>query len=242
MPNFNHETTYRREVWKHYNRIGKVIQSIISFHVRADGSIDNPEQLTADLEKYGQTLGTWANVYWSALLQRQNKALSADWKRQGLTIDPHSPVIQNKIRTLLAQQVDLIVTLPRDAATVAQTMAHKAAMETGERAETLIQKLQGLQTGYPEYAARRLARTEVAKTQSLLVQAQAQSLGIKQYIWKTVKDEAVRDSHAAMDGKICDFDNPPEVESGKFYNAGQIHNCRCFAFPLLPRDAKKYEH
>jgi SPP1 gp7 family putative phage head morphogenesis protein len=242
MPKFNHEATYRRDVGKHYARIGKIIQSIITFHIRPDGSIDDPEQLSADLEKYGQTLGTWANVYWSAMLQRQNKALSADWKKQGLTIDPQNPVIQNKIRMLLSQQVDLIVTLPRDAATVAQSMAHRATMETGERAETLIRKLQGLQEGYPEYAARRLARTEVAKTQSLLVQAQAASLGIKQYIWRTVKDEVVRESHAAMEGRVCDFDNPPEVESGKFYNAGQTYNCRCYAEPLLPQDSKKYRH
>ena len=66
------------------------------------------------------------------------------------------------------------------------------------------------------------------------IKAQAQEVGIKQYIWRTVKDEDVRESHADMEGKICDFDNPPEVEPGQFYHPGGIYNCRCYQEPLLP--------
>jgi SPP1 gp7 family putative phage head morphogenesis protein len=223
-------------VWKHYRQIGSIVQSIISFHTRADGTIDDTDKLFEDLTQYSESLGTWANTYWSKLLQRQAKALSADFKRQGLSIDLQSPMFRAKIRQMLDEQVTLIKTLPLNAAKVAQDYASKAAQETGERHESLIRKLQGLEPGYPEYAARRLARTEVAKTQSLIVQAQAESLGIKQYIWRTAEDEDVRASHQKMNGKICSFDDPPEVEPGKRYHAGQFINCRCYCEPLLPND------
>jgi SPP1 gp7 family putative phage head morphogenesis protein len=238
---FNHEAAYRREADKAYDRIGKVVQSIISFHVKADGTIDDNDALTRDLQKYSESLEKWANRFWSTMLIKQAKALSRDFKRAGLTIEPYEERFKWKFYAMLREQVDLIKTLPLNAATEAQKLAHRAATETGERAETLIETLQGLKPGYPEYAARRLARTEIAKTQSLIVQAQAESLGIKQYVWRTVKDEAVRDSHAAMDGKVCDFETPPEVEPGKFYHAGRIHNCRCYAEPLLPQVLKKNE-
>jgi SPP1 gp7 family putative phage head morphogenesis protein len=227
-------------VWKHYRQIGSIVQSIISFHTKADGTIDDTDKLLEDLTQYSESLGTWANTYWSKLLQRQAKALSADFKRQGLSIDLQSPMFRAKIRQMLDEQVTLIKTLPLNAAKVAQDYASKAAQETGERHESLIRKLQGLEPGYPEYAARRLARTEVAKTQSLIVQAQAESLGIKQYIWRSAEDEDVRESHQLMNGKICSFDDPPEVEPGKRYHAGQIYNC----FPAdtvveVPKDLKK---
>ncbi len=172
------------------------------------------------------------------------------------------------VNKLVQEKVDLIKTLPVNAALEAQKLSAQIASETGARHETLVAKIQGLTPNYPEYAARRIARTEVARTQSTLVQAQAQSVGIDQYVWHarriartevartqstlvqaqaqsvgidqyvwhTVEDEQVRESHQAMDGKVCSFSNPPEVEPGKYYPPGGVFNCRCFAVPLLPNN------
>ena len=168
-----------------------------------------------------------------------SKSIARDFKRIGLVVDPQSPLVRNAVARLHREQVNLIKTLPLKAGEVAQDMSRRIATETGERAETLISKLQGLQKGYPEYAARRLARTEVAKAQAAIVQIQSAELGIKQYVWRTVRDEAVRDSHAKMEGKICDWDNPPEVEPGKRYHPGNFPNCRCYAEPLIPKPKGK---
>lgn len=46
----------------------------------------------------------------------------------------------------------------------------------------------------------------------------------KKYIWKTMKDEAVRDSHMAREGKIFSWYKRPEDG-----HPGEAYNCRCHA-------------
>ena len=50
------------------------------------------------------------------------------------------------------------------------------------------------------------------------------------YIWRTVGDDQVRDSHAANEGKIFRWDNPPDTG-----NPGDAINCRCTAEPYRPK-------
>ena len=142
--------------------------------------------------------------------------------------------MQAAIAAAQAEQVELIKTLPRNAAEKAQEIAEKAAMATGDRADKLIAQLQGLEPGYPEFAARRLARTEIAKSQSLLVEAQAKDAGVTHYVWCTMDDEAVRDSHKKLDGQIFRFDDLSDKDGDGCPAPGQIYNCRCYARPLLP--------
>lgn len=47
------------------------------------------------------------------------------------------------------------------------------------------------------------------------------------YIWRTEHDEKVRGAHAARDGKIFNFHNPPPGG-----NPGEDYNCRCSAEPI----------
>ncbi len=46
----------------------------------------------------------------------------------------------------------------------------------------------------------------------------------EQYIWRTVKDGDVRPAHAAREGKIFSWTNPP-----KGGHPGEDYNCRCWA-------------
>lgn len=235
MSAFNHEKTYRTAVNRNYQRIARIVQSVISSHVTPDGRIDDISALTTQLAKYSDSLVPWARTFWGQILNRQVRLLNGDWKKAGIVIPPDSPMVRALIERQIHEQVDLITTLPKNAALQAQELAVKAATTTGDRAATYIEQLQGLKPGYPEYAARRLARTEIARTQSLIVKTQAEEVGIKQYVWRTAKDEDVRDAHADLDGKIFSFDDPPDIPGEGAHGPGEIWNCRCWAEPLLPK-------
>jgi SPP1 gp7 family putative phage head morphogenesis protein len=79
-----------------------------------------------------------------------------------------------------------------------------------------------------------IARTEIAKANSALTQARAEYVGASHYIWRTAEDGDVRESHAAMNGKIFRFDDPPYVEGEGNHGPGEFPNCRCFAEPIIP--------
>lgn len=88
--------------------------------------------------------------------------------------------------------------------------------------------------------ARLIARDQVGKLNGELQQQRQADLGIERYIWRTVGDNAVRPSHAAMDGETCRWDDPTVYLSGSRWanrssiggveeHPGQDYQCRCSA-------------
>ena len=60
-----------------------------------------------------------------------------------------------------------------------------------------------------------------------LMFSNATSGGWTQYQWRTQRDAKVRPSHAAMDNKWCDIDDPEPQPVG--CRVGEDYNCRCWA-------------
>lgn len=54
--------------------------------------------------------------------------------------------------------------------------------------------------------------------------------GFTGYLWRTMKDTRVRDSHSELEGKFFTWNNPPLVGS-QHYHPGEDYNCRCWAEP-----------
>ena len=83
-----------------------------------------------------------------------------------------------------------------------------------------------------------IARTETARTASVLVQARAEHIGVTHYQWQAVMDARTRASHAKLDGKVFAWAVAPLSDPPDHYaHPGQIWNCRCVALPILPGEA-----
>jgi SPP1 gp7 family putative phage head morphogenesis protein len=130
------------------------------------------------------------------------------------------------------EQVALITSLPIEAGRRVQEIA-RGTLYTGARPQALRDEI--LRTGeVTKSRATLIARTETAKAASLLTQTRAAHVGCTHYMWRTVRDGDVRKAHKAMEGRVCSYADPPEVEPGKRYHAGQIYNCRCYQEPIIP--------
>lgn len=70
-----------------------------------------------------------------------------------------------------------------------------------------------------------IAKDQTLKMASKLNQLRQQQAGIYKYIWVTAGDDRVRESHAANDGQIFAWNDPP-ANTG---NPGEDINCRCTA-------------
>lgn len=132
---------------------------------------------------------------------------------------------------LMERQVELIQSLPLQAAQRAQRIAQQAR-NIGARPESIIKKIQD--TGAISWRrARTIARTEVARANSTLTQARAESVGVTHFIWHTMEDENVRSAHAKLDGKVFAFASPPIVKGEGAILPSQVFNCRCYAEPIF---------
>lgn len=96
------------------------------------------------------------------------------------------------------------------------------------------------------HRAQMFARDQVATLNAQITKMQQQDAGCKRYRWSTSHDARVRDCHRALDGKIFNWNDPPEMwyetkKSGRVYtgrrcNPGEDYACRCVAIPVFDLD------
>ena len=99
------------------------------------------------------------------------------------------------------------------------------ATVSGSRWETVAKRLAhaGLVT---ESRATLIARDQVGKLFGDINKQRQVNLGVTRYVWRTVRDNRVREEHEALDGDSIAWDSPP-VEG----HPGEAVNCRCYADP-----------
>lgn len=82
--------------------------------------------------------------------------------------------------------------------------------------------------GVADSRAKVIARDQTSKTIGALTEYRQRQARVKKFIWRTSEDERVRPEHVELDGKVFDWDNPPDIGI-----PGQPIQCRCVAIPYL---------
>jgi len=121
------------------------------------------------------------------------------------------------------------------------------ALRLGRNVEDLAKEIEG-RYNVAESRARLIARDQVGKFNGQVRGERQVALDAHRYQWMTVGDERVRESHRAVDGKIFDWDKPPDV-GGRSLHPGQDYQCRCTAAPVwddedvveLIKEAERYQ-
>lgn len=219
--------------------MARVVQSILRAYDPA-----NPRSaslLQRALEHYGSISRPWARKAAESMVEevaaRDLKAWFAVAKEigSGLRHEIRRTPIGERTRALVDESAELITSLPLDAARKVQEMAIRA-VEDGDRGKALEAEIMRLGQ-VTQSRARLIARTEVGRAASALTQARAESVGSTGYIWRTSKDQRVRDSHRAMEGRFVAWAEPPTLD-GLTGHAGALPHCRCWAEPVLPDQEK----
>lgn len=194
--------------------------------------------MTDVLRRYAEALTPWAEATATRMLADVNRRDEQAWMEQarelsrGLAAEIRTAPTGELMRALLADQVTLIKSLPLDAAQRVHDLT-LAGIENSTRAKE-IQKEVARSGLVSENRAKLIARTEVARTASVLTQARAEHIGSEGYIWRTSNDSDVRHSHKEMNGRYVRWDTPPRLSDGTVTHAGQIYNCRCYPEPVIP--------
>jgi SPP1 gp7 family putative phage head morphogenesis protein len=204
-----------------------------------DGRLPEPAKLIQALRSYSDWITDWAAAVAESMVADVARRDESMWRshskemgrrlREELTNSPTGGVL----RDLQASQVELIKSIPLAAAERVHHLTSEAVLQSKRASEVAAEILKT--EAVTETKARLIARTEVARAQSNLVQARAQYAGSEGYIWRTAEDGDVRPSHNAMEGKYVRWSSPPTLD-GLTGHAGTLPNCRCFAEPVFPND------
>lgn len=233
-----------RKVERHYERqlrkVARVIGEIVGAFPPGDVSVLPTIEDT--LRQYSATLTGWATITARRMLESVDRADAKAWAdyaadmSRGMRETIHGTDTGTTFKALMGEQVTLIKSLPLDAAQRVHDWTIKG-LEDSRRASEVAAAI--LNTGQVSAArATLIARTEVARTASKLTEARARAVGSDGYIWRTVGDSDVRESHKQMNGKYVRWDENggqgPHLSDGTTTHAGCIFNCRCYPEPIVP--------
>jgi SPP1 gp7 family putative phage head morphogenesis protein len=193
------------------------------------------------LTKYSDTIEPWAVAVSNRMIAEVNLLDEKAWMKHAgrmsramqaeLSTMPQGEIIQY----LRNEQVNLIKSLPLDAAKRVQNLSFEAVTVTSQRANE-IAKLIANTENVEISKATLIARTEIARSHAIINEGRARWIGSEGYIWRTLRDRQVRQDHQELEGLYFTWNDPPVAN--KKYNVkahpGAIYNCRCYAEPVLP--------
>ena len=120
------------------------------------------------------------------------------------------------------------------------------AIVNGLSPKKLKEQIMKATEGLSENHCKLIARDQMGKLNGNITEAQMQEIGLDLYVWSTAYDDRVRDSHAAMEGLLCRWDDASvcSYDNGKTWvarpsNAVDLHpgqdiQCRCVALSFYP--------
>ncbi|MBN3848634.1 phage head morphogenesis protein [Paraburkholderia sp. Ac-20342] len=225
------EQRYGLQLKRVAQQVGAIIQPF------NPGDLSQVPTIQHLLNAYADVLHSWATQTASNMLMEVALRDEQTWKliardmgrslRDEILNAPTGQVM----RDLLAEQVHLIKSIPREAGERVHLLTLEG-IENATRAKQIATEIMRSE----EVAASRamlIARTEVTRTATNLTQARATHIGSEGYIWRTAGDGDVRPSHKAMNGKYVPWNKPPILDKLTGH-AGCVPNCRCYAEPVLP--------
>jgi SPP1 gp7 family putative phage head morphogenesis protein len=203
-------------------------------------------RISEALDTYEQLITPWARAAAQHQLAEVSRRDAASWHQLGQTINRALGVeiqtapIQPVLNELLAAQIELITSLPREAKEEIRDLTVEA-MTAGTRWEELVPWVQErlIKTGGNALArANLIARTETGRAATMIQATRAQHLGSEGYVWRTARDRDVRPRHRELEGTFHHWDDPPvATDAGQREvraHPGAIYNCRCFPEVVLP--------
>lgn len=145
---------------------------------------------------------------------RNAEALQAEWLRQSTDLIRATEDVRRRVERILKDPV------------------------SEGRSVDDIKKLLIEEAGYAASRAELTARTVTLQTYGKIQEQRQRDAGFTHYVWTTSLDERVREDHAALDGTVQAWDDPPIVDkrTGRRGHPGSDFQCRCSAVPYVDPD------
>lgn len=179
------------------------------------------------VDRFGRRINRWNVADLAAVLR--------------IDIDAEPPAIARLLERWRRENIGLIESIAKRLHGDVRDVV-RAGARSGTRVEEISAQIRE-RFGVSESRANLIARDQILKGNADLTVARCSEVGITHYRWSTSHDERVRGTpggkwpkglHYALDGKICEFANPPIANTnGDRANPGVDFQCRCVAIPIL---------
>ena len=194
------------------------------------------DALRRALFSYAEILSPWALNLVRDIMGQANKQDKEAWKKHtramGLAMQKEiaEAPMGEVLRDLMRRNVQLIKSIPEQEGRRVHELVI-ANIAEGRRADEIAKKIR--ETNNVSLSrATLIARTEISRASTKLMQARAETVGSEGYVWQTSGDMIVRPSHRKMEKIFVRWDSPPVLDKMTGH-AGEFPNCRCWPEPIL---------
>lgn len=140
----------------------------------------------------------------------------------GVNVFRSEPFLQPLANNWIKTNTDLISSLPTRLHPELEGIVRRGVTQ-GYSVKQLKDEIQK-RYGVTDYRATLIAQDQINKGHADLSRHRLQSVGVQEYIWRSVQDNRVRPEHVDYNGNRYAFDKPPPEG-----NPGQPVRCRCRA-------------
>ena len=231
---FDIEIAYSKELNKFIDSIEKKFKEIFLGKKNSEDLIDfDDEELKKEfLEYYEELLTTdyafdMCSDYILDVLEYTIALINSEAKEiVGISFIEQAFYDEKVIQELLEKSISLIKSEPTKYLRTYDSQLQKLISEKIEQGQTLSDLSKAIQatTGIERNRANLIAADQVGNVFAETSKIQFKGIGLKKFIWETSRDARVRKSHAEREGKIYEWDNPPDGEI-----PGRPIRCRCSA-------------
>ena len=237
---------YESDLKQISNEVDRIVKKF-PFRVGEEINLDNAEQLIDRLQTYSEKIYDWATNTANKMLVQVDKQTKKEWEAhsQRMSLALKNELLKTNTGKALKQYLDdniqLITSLPLDAAQRVHDIVYKNIYTGKRRAETIAKEI--YRTGQvTQSRAKLIARTEVSRVSTGLIKVRSEAVDISWFRWNSIHDIRTRNAHAKMNNVLCRWDEPPnpeklfpdkKVKPYGNYLPGATFNCRCSALPLI---------
>lgn len=194
------------------------------------GEVVDSEELRAAIASTSRQVDMFNAATQQSIIKQVVAAHRLPMAVPAINVFANNPYLAIARDQFVQRNVDLIKSLPRETFDQIQSAVVEGIAQ-GKRASTIAQDLQE-RMDVTESRARLIARDQVLKHNGELASVRQQAAGITHFTWYSSKDQRVRPSHRALQGKVFAWAEPPVVD-GETAVPGQPIQCRCNAIPFL---------
>lgn len=141
----------------------------------------------------------------------------------GVSVFRSEPYLKPLAEGWVSANTKLINSLPTRLHPELEGIIRRGTMN-GDSVKTVQEQIKA-RYGVTDYRARLIAQDQILSLNADLTRFRLQSVGVQEYIWRSVQDGRVRPEHVDRNGKVYDWKKPPS--GGQ--HPGQEVRCRCRA-------------
>lgn len=227
------------------------------------GDFISEKRLGAEIAQNFNLIDEWSRAKTTAAIQKMYSRLNTPQLQNitgrktpeglpgelwGSPINLKKTVTDSFINKTVASNVALIKTAGKEYFDDISDIVKKGIAK-GESYDSIRDTLMD-RTGAHASRAQFWARDQVGKFFGDVTRMRQENAGIPGYVWRTMEDGGVRDSHRFLEGTFHRWNSPPAIPrptKGGGYILVKLHpgedfNCRCFAEPALGPEAADREY